>query len=410
MSGQGPCSIDGNIGMPLQLTGEIQLADKVKLNDMLPNDLVFSFGSFRTKPTLLRDSGGIVLSADSSQSIILRDTNYSLISASICRPQHYNFSDNQQNVIAEIIFTFQNTQRSTEKPTLFFLCFSLYKSVTGSSAPFLKGLLTNEPMTSQMSLLDLVTEAKTFIFYNSCIPMVSKVESQIRNYSSCALVATHALPVIESDVKNNLTLLDYMLPSKFTMDSDTIVEFKIDNSKFTFIPSSIRRGVGGKTYRATIQTNTRIFFTRFSKYTYNPVLLAKANAQACKTSQINTNQLKCYTIKPKSDVKGGLLLVDPKTGKRMDKLLEEGDPGTPKPRSEDIGAIIGGTLGALVGTVLLAYLFIVIRRKFLSKTAAVIPGVRKIIPEIWQELPKTVLPIIATTLAGPALAGAALAK
>jgi hypothetical protein len=410
MSGQGPCSIDGNIGMPLQLTGEIQLADKEKLNAMLPNDLVFSFGSFRTKPTLLRDNGGISLPAGSSQSLTLRDANYSLISASICKPQHNNFSDNQQNIIAEIIFTFVNTRFSKELPYLFFLCFPLYKSVTGSSAPFLKGLLTNEPMTSQMSLLDLVTEAKTFIFYNSCIPMVSKVEAQIRNYSSCALVASHALPVIESDIKNNLTLLDYMLPSKFTMDSDTIVEFKIDNSKFTFIPSSIRRGTGGKTYRATIQTNASIFFTRFSKYTYNPSLLAKANAQACKTSQINTNQLKCYTIKPKSDVKGGVLLVDPKTGKRMDKLLEEGDPGSLKPKSQNIAAIIGGSLGGLIALVLFVFVAMWLRRKVMSPTAAFIPGVRKIIPEIWQELPTAVLPIVATTLAGPALAGPALAK
>jgi hypothetical protein len=406
MSGQGPCSIDGNIGMPLQLTGEIQLADKEKLNAMLPNDLVFSFGSFRTKPTLLRDNGGISLPAGSSQSLTLRDANYSLISASICKPQHYNFSDNQQNIIAEIIFTFVNTRSSKELPYLFFLCFPLYKSVTGSSAPFLKGILTNEPMTSQMSLLDLVTEAKTFIFYNSCIPMVSKVEAQIRNYSSCALVATHALPVIESDIKNNLTLLDYMLPSKFTMDSDTIVEFKIDNSKFTFIPSSIRRGTGGKTYRATIQTNASIFFTRFSKYTYNPSLLAKANAQACKTSQINTNQLKCYTIKPKSDVKGGVLLVDPKTGKRMDKLLEEGDSGIPKPKSENIAAIIGGSLGGLLALVLFVFVAIWLRRKVMSPTAAFIPGVRQSLPELWQGA----LEIAATNLGGPALAVGALSK
>lgn len=364
---QGPCSIDGNIGMPLQLTGEIQVADKEKLNDMLPNDFVFSFGSFRTKPTLIFDNGGISLPSDSTQNLMLRDTNYSLISASICRPQHLNFSDNQQNIVAEIIFTFQNNRPSQERPYLLFLCFPLYKSVTGSAAPFLKGLLTNEPMTAQMSVLDLVNEAKTFIFYNSCIPMVTKTESQVKGYSCCALVASSALPVIESDIKSRLTLLDYMLPSKFTMDVDTIVEFKIDNSKFTFIPSSIKRGTGGKTYRATIQTNASVFFTRFSKYTYNPAIIKKANEKACKTSEITTSQLKCYTIKPKSDVKGGRLLVDPKTGKRMDALLEEGEPGDKTPKNSNIGAIIGGSIGGLIALVLLIFFIVWYKPNVFSK-------------------------------------------
>ena len=185
---QGPCSIDGNIGMPLQLSGEIQVADREKLNDMLPNDFVFSFGSFRTKPTLLRDSGGIALPGGSSQTIILRDANYNIISASICRPQHFNFSDSQSNVIAEIIFTFVNARPSQERPYLLFLCFPLFKSSSGASAPFLKGLLTNEPMTSLMSIQDLVSESKTFLFYNSCLPMVSKIKTIIKSYSCCALV------------------------------------------------------------------------------------------------------------------------------------------------------------------------------------------------------------------------------
>lgn len=364
---QGPCSIDGNIGMPLQLSGEIQVADKEKLNDMLPNDFVFSFGSFRTKPTLIFDNGGISLPSGSTQNVMLRDTNYSLISASICRPQHLNFSDNQQNVLAEIIFTFQNNRPSQERPYLLFICFPLYKSVTGSAAPFLKGLLTNEPMTAQMSVQDLVTEAKTFVFYNSCIPMVTKIETQVKGYSCCALVASHALPVIESDIRSKLNLLDYMLPSKFTMDVDTIVEFKIDNSNFTFIPSSIKRGTGGKTYRASIQTNASIFFTRFSKYIYNPAIIKKANEKSCKTSEINTSQLKCYSIKPKSDVKGGRLLVDPKTGKRMDTLLEEGEPGDIKPKNSNVGAIIGGTIGGLIALILLIFFIVWYKPNLFSK-------------------------------------------
>ncbi len=384
----GPCSIDGNIGMPLQLTGEIQVADKEKLNEILPNDLSFSFGSFRTKPTLIRQSGSISLPSESTQSVSLRDANYNLISASICRPQHLNFSDNQNQIAAEIIFTFENTRPSQERPYLFFLCFPLYKSSTGSSAPFLKGLLTNEPVTSQMSVQDLVNEAKTFIFYNSCLPLVSKVELQIKSYSCCALVASHALPVFYNDF-NNITYLDYMLPSKFIMSLDTIVEFKIDNSKFTFIPSSIKRGTAGKTYRATVQTNASIFFTRFSKYTYSPALIEKANKQACKTDEINTSQLKCYTIKPKSDVKGGRLLIDPKTGKRMDHLLSEGEPGDIKPKNTNTVAIIAGTLGGLLALVIVIFFIYWFRPKVFSDTPSVSKDAISYLPEIWAEIPET---------------------
>ena len=348
---QGPCSIDGNIGMPLQLSGEIQIADKEKLNDMLPNDFVFSFSSFRTKPTLLRDSGGVALPSGSTQSIILRDANYNIISASICRPQHFNFSDNQKNIVAELIFTFKNTRPTQERPYIFFLCFPLYKSASGSVAPFLKGLLTNEPLTSQMSIQDLVSESKTFIFYNSCLPLVSKSQNVIKSYSCCSLVSTHSLPIFQADI-TGVTLMDYMLPSSFTMDVDTIVDYQIDSTTFTFKKESIKRGTAGKTFRATVQTNTNGFFTRFSKYTYNPVVLKKANEQSCKTSsQINTSQLKCFAIKPKSDVRNGNLLVDPKTGKRMDKLLAEGEPGNINTSSGDTATSVGIAIGVLIGLI-----------------------------------------------------------
>ena len=255
-----------------------------------------------------------------------------------------------------------------------------------------------------MSILDLVSDAKSFIFYNSCIPMVSKVETQIKGYSCCAMVASHSLPVYESDIKNR-NLLDYMLPNKFTMDHDTIVEFKIDNSKFTFIPSSIRRGTGGKTYRASVQTNASIFFTRFSKYIYNPELLAKANAKACKTPDINTSQLKCYTIKPKSDVIGGRLLVDPKTGKRMDTLLEEGDPGSSNPKS-NVGLIIGGVFAGLIALVCLIFVARWILRKAMPITNVFSSGPREVVKELWQE---AVVPVVAISIGGPALATKALA-
>ncbi len=398
---QGPCSIDGNIGMPLQLSGEIQVADKEKLNDLLPNDLVFTFSSFRTKPTLLRDTGGIALPSGSSQSLILRDANYNLISASICRPQHSNFSDSQSNVIAEIIFTFMNARPSQERPYLFFLCFPLFKSAAGSSAPFLKGLLTNEPLTAQMSVLDLVNESKTFIFYNSCLPLVSKTQTVVKSYSCCALVSTHSLPVYESDVKNNLTrLMDYMLPSSLTMDVDTIVDYKI-NSSFVFDPNTIKRGTAGKTYRATVQTNTSGFFTRFSKYVYNPVVLAKANQQACKTSsQINTSQLKCFAIKPKTDVRNGVLLVDPRTGKRMDKLLAEGEPGNITPGSSNKAAMVFGIIFGLLGIVLGGFLAykLVLEKSFTDNAPASVSA------------GATALPLSAAQLVGAAIQQDAVAK
>jgi hypothetical protein len=384
----GPCSIDGNIGMPLQLTGEIQVADREKLNEILPNDLSFSFGSFRTKPTLIRKSGSIsVPSSDSdSDRVNLHGAYYSLASASIFRPQHLNFSDNQKNIAAEIIFTFRGDRISEERPFLFFLCFPLYKSSTGSSAPFLKGLLTNEPITSMMSIQDLLNEAKTFIFYNSCIPMITLDTSQMKNYKCCALVASHALPVFYNDF-NNITYLDYMLPWQFLIYSDTIVDFKIDNSKFTFIPSSIKRGTAGKTYRATVQTNASIFFTRFSKYTYSPALIEKANKASCKTDQINTSQLKCFTIKPKSDVKGGRLLIDPKTGKRMDQLLSEGEPGDIKPKNTDTIATIAGTLGGLLALVIVAFFIFWFRPKVFSETPSVNSGNNELeMPELHNKL------------------------
>ena len=380
--------------MPLQLSGEVQIADKEKLNDMLPNDFVFSFSSFRTKPTLLRDSAGIALPSGSTQSIILRDANYNIISASICRPQHLNFSDNQKNIVAELIFTFKNTRPSQERPYLFFLCFPLYKSASGSASPFLKGLLTNEPITSQMSLQDLVSDSKTFLFYNSCIPLVSKSQNVIKSYSCCALVSTHSLPVFQADI-TGLTLMDYMLPSSFTMDVDTIIDYKIDSTTFTFKKQSVKRGTAGKTFRATLQTNTNGFFTRFSKYTYNPVLLQKANEQSCKTSsQINTSQLKCFAIKPKSDVRNGILLVDPKTGKRMDKLLAEGEPGNINTSSGDIATSVGiviGVLGGLIGVIILLNWLV---HKYYNDGPAIVA--------------KVVATTAATAAAAPSLATAAL--
>lgn len=343
---QGPCSVDGNIGMPLQLSGEIQVADKEKLGTMLPNDFTFSFASFRTKPSV-DDNGSIVLPGSGTNTVNFQGATYTLISLRVTRPQHLNFSDNQGSVFLEVIATFQNTRPSKEAPFLFMLCFPLYNDPNGSKNNFVNAVFSGTPMTSTSSIQDMVNEAKDFIFYTSCIPMIGKATPEIKSLSCCVLVASRALPFFKSsDISNRF----YLLPSVYLMDYDTIVEFKLEN--FKFVPSSIKRGPNGRTYSATILTTGDQFTKRFALYSYDKALIDQANQQQCKPSnRLATNQLKCFPIKAKQDIKSGILLIDPKTGKRMDTyLLEQDATNNPLPKPNVVGKNIATILGIVIGS------------------------------------------------------------
>ena len=345
---QGPCSIDGNIGMPLQLSGEIQKADKEKLAKMLPNEFAFSFASFRTKPSLNMDTGSIVLPGSGTNTISFQGSTYTLISLRVTKPQHLNFSDNQSNVFLELIATFQNTRPSNEAPYLFILCFPFYNEPSGSKNVFANAVFTGQPMTATASLQDLLTEAKDFISYKSCIPIIGKPTPEIKSLSCCVLVASHSLPLMKSAPMDEFARF-YLLPSVYLMDYDTIVEFRIEN--FAFVPSSIKRGPNGRTYSATVLTSGEQFVNRFSLYSYDKSTLQAANEQQCRPSgRLATNQLKCFQIKPKQDIKSGILLVDPKTGKRMDAYLQEQDAKhNPLPKPDTTGLSMAAILGIAMG-------------------------------------------------------------
>jgi hypothetical protein len=343
---QGPCSVDGNIGMPLQLSGEIQVADKEKLGRMLPNDFTFSFASFRTRPSI-DNNGSIILPGSGTNTINFQGATYTLISLRATDPQHLNFSDNQAKVFLEIIATFQNTRPSKEAPFLFMLCFPFYSDPNGSKNKFVNAVFNPSPMTSTASIQDMVSEVKDFAFYTSCIPMIGKASPEIKSLSCSVLVASRALPLYKA---GNWPHRFYLMPSMYLMDYDTIVEFKLEN--FKFAPSSIKRGPNGRTYSATILTTGDQFTKRFSLYSYDKALLDQANQQQCKPSnRLATNQLKCFPIKAKQDIKSGILLIDPKTGKRMDTyLLEQDAANNPPPKPNDVGKSIAKILGIVIGS------------------------------------------------------------
>jgi len=343
---QGPCSVDGNIGMPLQLSGEIQVADKEKLGRMLPNDFTFSFASFRTKPSI-DDNGSIILPGSGTNTVNFQGATYTLISLRATGPQHLNFSDNQAKVFLEVIATFQNTRPSKEAPFLFMLCFPFYSDPNGSKNNFVNAVFNGTPMTSTASIQDMVTEVKDFTFYTSCIPMIGKATPEIKSLSCSVLVASRALPLYQGAQWPHRF---YLMPSMYLLDYDTIVEFKLEN--FKFAPSSIKRGPNGRTYSATILTTGDQFTKRFSLYSYDKALLDQANQQQCKPSnRLATNQLKCFPIKAKQDIKSGILLIDPKTGKRMDTyLLEQDAVNNPPPKPNDVGKGIAKILGIVIGS------------------------------------------------------------
>jgi hypothetical protein len=352
---QGPCSVDGNIGMPLQLSGEIQNADKEKLSTMLPNDFSFSFASFRTKPSMDYENGNIVLPGTGTNTVNFQGATYTLVSLRVTRPQHLNFSDNQGSTFLELICTFQNTRPSKEAPFLFMLCFPIYNEPSGTKNTFLNSVFSMSPMTGTSSIQELVTDAKDFMFYTSCIPMIGKAKPEIRSLSCCVLVGRRALPLMKhGDWPHRF----YLMPSVYLLDYDTIVEFKLEN--FQFAPSSIKRGPNGRTYSATVLTSGDQFTKRFALYTYDKALLDQATAKQCQSRQLSTSQLKCFPIKAKQDIKSGILLVDPKTGKRMDVFLQEQDAANyPKPSQDTTGdklaTILGITIGVLAAVVIAGF-------------------------------------------------------
>jgi hypothetical protein len=380
MSNTTPCGLDGNIGFPYSFTGEL-------LNENLTQittPITFSFGDTKTTPTLMRETGSVVL--NSSNTIIYNGTKYDMGHVQACQP-HSLWSLKDKNIVAEIVFTFITKDKETKNPLTIILSYLIEKSAKGDdNNEFLNSMFSGMPPRKNINIMDLCTTSPSHFLYFTCIPYLEKGKN-IGGLRSMCIVGQRPIKVNSERLKQ-LNLRKYRLPSTLllTNDRQTIISYSIKSAGM----SNPITSPTGETFHNSINVSDASFAGRFKTFTFvkkTPTPSKKTrtegfidltegfagkqeggneagattNESARKSDEfIKLDELKCYPVNQRTDINGDILLIDPATGKRMDAYLKDADamkgPGEVEvPEKNHTFAYVLGLIGGLlIGTILIS--------------------------------------------------------
>jgi hypothetical protein len=390
MSNTTPCGLDGNIGFPYAFTGEMVNAT---LSEM-QTPIRFSFGDMKTTPTLMRETSSVNINASSSNTILYNGTRYNLNYTQLCQP-HSLWSLKNSNIVAEIIFTFITYDKSTINPLIITISYLIEKSAKGDDKnEFLNSMFSNMPPTKNINIMDLCSTSPSHFLYYTCIPYLENGKN-IGGMRAMCIVGERAIKV-NSDRLKQLNLRKFRLPSTLllTYERQTIISYSI---KAAGMSNPVLSSTG-ETFTNSIDTNSEAFKNRFKVFNF----VKKARATSSKTriegfvgliqpegfvdasagSQqeggnstqetsdstgkksvdfVTLDELKCYPISQKTDIKGDILLIDPATGKRMDKHLLDANASfklsgevNPPEKNRTFVIVLGVLAGLLLAIILMS--------------------------------------------------------
>jgi hypothetical protein len=430
MSNTTPCGLDGNIGFPYAFTGEMVNAT---LSEM-QTPIRFSFGDMKTTPTLMRETSAVNINSSSSNTILYNGTKYELGYTQLCQP-HSLWSLKNSNIVAEIIFTFITKNKSTINPLIVTLSYLIEKSAKGDDKnEFLNCMFSNMPPTKNINIMDLCSTSPSHFLYYSCIPYLEKGKN-IGGMRAMCIVGERAIKV-NSELLKQLNLRKFRLPSTLllTNDRQTIISYSIkaagmSNPVVSTTGETFTNSIDTnsdafknrfKVFNFVKKARTTSSKTRAEGFmgdfiTHKPrfgegqtegfagdLLSSKPRAgliqpegfvdassmaqqeggtEATESSDsittksvdyVKLDELKCYPISQQTDIKGDILLIDPATGKRMDKHLLEANaslkgPGEISVPEKSRTFVI--VLGVLAG-LLLAIIIVAILLQFVYKSGA----------------------------------------
>lgn len=357
----------------------------VKLSPM-ETSIRFSFGDTKTTPTLMRETGAVNI--NSSNTILYNGTKYDLGYTQVCQP-HSLWSLKNKDVVAEIVFTFITKDKSTINPLTIILSYLIEKSAKGDdNNGFLNSMFSLMPPSKNINIMDLCTTSPSHYLYFTCIPYLEK-QKNIGGMRAMCIVGEKPIKVNSERLKQ-LNLRKYRLPSTLLIANDrqTIISYSI---KAAGMSNPVTSNTG-ETFNNSIDVNSDAFKNRFKTFNFvkkSPTPSAKmrtegfvdvtegfvdvteriANASAqqeggnesgvvAETTKksdeyVTLDELKCYPVNQTTDIKGDILLIDPATGKRMDKYLKDADamkgPGEVSvPEKNRTFVIVLGVIGGLL--------------------------------------------------------------
>jgi hypothetical protein len=350
-----PCGQNGNIGFPYTFTGDI---NNVTLS-ILQSPLHFSFGSMMTTPTLQTETGYISFSSSLTNTIIYNDTTYTMNTAQLCQAQSL-WSSVDSTIVGELVFTFVTNNKNTTNPLIIILSYLLKKNTNYHKCNLLKSIFTRMPSTNPMSIRELSQITPGHYVYTTCIPF--KEATSVRGLRALCLIGE--MPIsIPVEYTKTLTLTKYKLPSTLISSNNgkTVLSYTTDACG-NMISSEVSNIYN--TYSNSILVTDSSFKAKFFKYIYNP-------SPSITTSSVSTggytrlDQLKCYPIKQKRDIDGEVLLIDPATGKPMDKYLADAnaemqsiDMPNENIQKNNTFAIVFGVIAALIILALVIFFYI----------------------------------------------------
>jgi hypothetical protein len=350
-----PCGQDGNIGFPYTFTGDIT---NVTLST-LQSPLHFSFGSTMTTPTLQVETGYVSFSSSLTNSIIYNDTTYTMNTAQLCQAQSL-WAPVDSTIVGELVFTFITNNKNTTNPLIIILSYLLKKNVNYHNSNLLKSIFTRMPSSRSMSISELSQITPAHYVYTTCIPF--KETTSVRGLRALCVIGE--MPInIPPEYTKNLILTKYKLPS-------TLISSNNGKTILSYTSDSCGNMVAGEvsniynTYSNSILVTDTSFKTKFFKYIYNQSpSVTKLDTENAGYTRLD--QLTCYPIKQKRDLDGEILLIDPATGKPMDKYLADSnaemkklDMSTETIEKNNTFAIVFGVIAGIIILALIVFFII----------------------------------------------------
>lgn len=381
--------LPGLQGFPIQVTGWQSIVDKSQY--IIPNDISIQFS-----PSVMRIGylGNGSFSINGTNTFFMGGTQYFVKTVRMCQAKQQGLLNSSGTPVGELQLWGFPTATTTSKNSIALLCIPILSGQESDAGKAFTDLIYGRELSLQ-SLLPSGS-GTDIVRYTTCVETNEDTVSVVVGYWSGGLIINQQVTSVLSSIlsRNDFApgvpkMSNYQLLSSYVLTQGD---------------GGPQGGKGQRTFQekngflqpysnaVALGATTPEFIAGFR--------LIKDFKEQSTTAKLETAGYKCIAIDRSRDIKNGKLQVDPGTGKRLDKEVDDANAvdneGTPQATipPKKIVDYIFITLGVILGVLLLSGVLYAIRYMFVTrKSMGLGPAV--------DETPATVAKIVAAGATAP---------
>jgi hypothetical protein len=352
----GDTCLPGLQGFPVQITGWSSLTDKS--NIVIPNDIQLQFSPANVPMTFNAQTG--IISTNGTSTFFMSGTQYNVRIIRLCLPKQEGLANFSGTPVAEFQIWGTPSATSQTNTALAVLVIPVIQKPTETTA----GQAILDAVTAKaVSLVRCIPvgDGVDVVKYVTCIETEnnSRINIAVAYWSSGAAITqtmTRQIPLgtITGSTVVTQSLATPGIPN--LIGARFLSSFTQSNDEARTKTNRIYNQVAGigQPYisMVTVSATSPEFQSGFR-------LIRNFNQQA-RSGKQDTSEYKCISIDRRRDISDGKLLIDPKTGIRMDEEMQRAQEiqnettsrAQPKIGAGDIWITVCITIGAILGITL----------------------------------------------------------